>query len=119
MAPISDEDEQLLDDNKRILVEINGRMVKLTSKDVICYGSIDFTHDSIDMDFIRGLELFMTDSIRGVAIPSRYSYKNHTALGTDRGILYYDTVRFDVILKYKHGCLGKPKKIVLWKEYNK
>ena len=119
MAPITDEDELILDEGRAIFVEINGRNVKLTNKSVICYGCVDFGSDSSDMDFIRNLGWCEGDCFRGTALPSRYNYKNHTAVGNLHGVLWFDTCRTDDVLRYKHGCLGKPKRIVVWKEYSK
>lgn len=119
MAPITYEDELILDDGKPIFIEINERNVRLTNKSVICYGCVDFDTDSSDMAFVRNLRWCEGDGFRGTAMPSRYNYKNHTAVGDAHGMFWFDTCKSDDILRYKHGCLGKPERIVVWKEYGK
>lgn len=119
MAPITEEQEQLLDEGNFIEIITHCKGYVLSNKDVIVYGVIDFSEGSLDMDFIYSLNWCADDYFKGMCIPSRYNYNKHTALGNDKGLLYYDTIRCDTILKYKHGCLGKPKRVVIWKEFSK
>ena len=116
MAPITEKQESDLDKGYTISVITHFKGYVLSKEDAIVYGNIDFSNDSNDLDFIRDLEWCIEDYFKGVCIPSRYNYEKHTALGNRNGILYYDTVRSDIILKYKHGCLNKPERVIVWKE---
>lgn len=119
MAPITEEQEMRLDKGLVIEIITHNKGYVLSREDAIVYGNIDFNNDSNDMDFIRDLEWCIDDYFKGVCIPSRYNYEKHTAVGNRHGILYYDTVRSDTILKYKHGCLNKPERVIVWKETSK
>lgn len=119
MAPITEREEFILDSEDFIELNIRDRNVVIPKKKVYFYGSIDFTEGSNDLDTIRDMNLIIRDGMQGVCIPAYYNYNEHIAVSTGKTILYYDTLRTDVILKYKHGCLGKPEKVIVWQESKK
>lgn len=116
MAPITEQQEFHLDNNDSITIVINNEERTIEKKKVFFYGNIDFSADSDDLAVIENMNLIPRDSMRGVCIPSKYSYKNHTAVGNYIGPYWYDTTRTDLLLKFKHGCLGKPERIIVWQE---
>lgn len=122
MAPITEKDEFFIDANDFIQLTIKDKPRRIDKNNILFYGNIDFSVDSRDLDIIEHMNLIPLTDGRGYSIPAYYNYKEHNALGNEKGPYHYDTIRTDLVLKYKHGCLGKPERVIVWKDttkYNK
>lgn len=116
MAPITEKQEYLLDEADSLDIVIDGVTRTIDKRSIYFYGKINFDEDGNDMAIAENMELIPIIDTRGYSIPSRYNYNKHTAIGNEKGPYHYDTIRTDLVLKYKHGCLGKPERVVVWKD---
>ena len=84
--------------------------------DIFCYGDIDFNEGSDDCKELDTFNWLEHLGVKGVTIPSRYNYNKHECT-TDRNvILHTETFKNSVLCRYLHGCLGKPKLTLIFKE---
>ena len=88
----------------------------VTPDDVLCYGPINFHESSEDCKELDTFNLLNHLGIRGVGIPSRYNYDKHECTSPIRSYLYTETFRVSTLCRYLHGCLGKPKYTLIFRE---
>lgn len=115
MTDINNKDEYALDHNQFVILKRGNRLFIINPKDVYFYGDVDFTTGSEDMEAISNVTWF-NQLKYGIKIPSDYDYETHSQIidGTYRGRTH-ETFKPELVVQYKHGCLGKPKKIVIFK----
>lgn len=88
----------------------------ITPDDVLCYGDINFhegSTDCYDLDTFNWLEHLGS---QGVGIPSRYNYDKHECISPISRYLITETFRNSTLCRYLHGCLGKPKYTLIFRE---
>ena len=88
----------------------------ITPDDVLCYGDIDFHEGSDDckeLDTFNFLEHLIA---KGIGIPSRYNYDKHECTSPMNRYLITETFRNSTLCRYLHGCLGKPKFTLIFRE---
>ena len=88
----------------------------ITPDDVLCYGDIDFhesSNDCKELDTFNWLEHL---GAKGVGIPSRYNYNKHECTSPINKYLITETFRNSTLCRYLHGCLGKPKYTLIFRE---
>lgn len=115
MIPISEKEELALDNGILHTVR-NGFTFTIESKDVICYGEIDFHDNSDDFDVIQGMNWLNWIQGLGICVPSDYSYEEHCCYSPIKSCRYYDTSNPAVVAQYNHAVLGKPKRVCIFKE---
>lgn len=115
MIPINEEEELLLDKGKTLNIDRGKLRLSIAPKDVQFYGEIDFTEGSDDLEEIDTAKWFVNPSIPNVCIPSDYDYKTHTCNSPLKAYRWYDTCSPAKIVKYKHACLGKPERVLIFK----
>ena len=115
LAPLSEEEERLLDNGGILVIKTNNNTFTVTPKDVFFYGEIDFNEDSEDYEELEYVTWF--DSLQyGVKIPSRYDFESHTCKSDTNHVKYYETIKPIDIIKFKYGSLGKPKRCIFFKQ---
>lgn len=114
MIPISEAEELELDNGALHVVRDNIEF-SILSKDIICYGEIDFSNDSEDMDTIANMNWLDHLILQGVIVPSDYNYEEHCCYPPGKYIRYYDTTNPATVARYVHGCLGKPQRCCIFK----
>ena len=107
MIPISEAEEQELDNGSLNVVRDN-REFSILAKDIICYGEIDFSNDSEDMDTIANMNWLDHLNFQGITVPSDYDYEEHCCYPPGKYIRFYDTTNPAIVARYAHACLGKP-----------
>lgn len=88
----------------------------VTPDNIFCYGDIDFnegSEDSATLDTFNWLDHL---DAKGVPIPSNYNYDKHECTTNKKFILWTETFKNSVLCRYLHGCLGKPKFTLIFKE---
>lgn len=83
---------------------------------VLCYGDIDFHEDSEDCKQLDTFNWLENLDIRGISIPSRYNYDKHECITDRKYFLWTETFRNSTLCRYLHGCLGKPKFTLIFRE---
>lgn len=117
MIPISEDEEHNLDRGGLHAIRDNQEFFIL-SKNVICYGEIDFSNSSEDMDTIANMNWLDHLNFQGIPVPSDYNYEEHCCCPPGKYIRYYDTTNPAIVVRYAHGCLGKPKRCCIFKKYS-
>ena len=115
MTSITEKEEKLIDAQQEITIERGGVKFNISSKNVYCYGTIDYTDYSDDLDVIADFSWLNHLSFRGVVIPANYDYNTHTCKSILNIPKQYDTFKPDVVAQFGHGCLGKPEKTAIFK----
>ena len=115
MIPITEDDEKQLDKGSLHIIKGDQEFVILPDK-IICYGKIDFSNNSEDLDTISNMNWLDHLILRGVTVPSDYNYEEHSCCPPGKYIRYYDTTNPAVIVKYAHACLGKPERCCIFKQ---
>ena len=94
---------------------------KISKNNVYFYGSINFSTDSPDYKEIETMDMFDSNDTRGIEVPVNYIYKTHSVIlnitedNPKPRVKTVDTFNFARICQYKHGCLGKPTKVVVFR----
>lgn len=115
MAPIDEDMECQIDSGLNVKIEIaKGISTIVTPNKVLTYGDVDF-NSTEDLDLFDRLNLKINE-FSGFSIPSSYDYNTHTYIKSNNGGNFYQTWDNIKIIKFKHGCLGKPKKIIVFKK---
>ena len=115
IAPLTEQQEEDLDNNKVINLIRGDVIFTIGPNDVEYYGIIDFSDDSADMDVLATAHWFNTSDIIGTWIPSNYNYEEHIALSDLAIPRIYDTCKPEIIAQYGHGCIGKPERCIIFK----
>lgn len=115
MAPLTQKQEEQLDANETICIIAGESKFYVSPKDVYCYGEIDFSTNSEDLNIIAEFNWFDYINLRGASMVSDYNYEHHVAYSDIKCPRHFDTTRPDVISQYVHGCLGKPKRTIIFK----
>lgn len=115
IIPITEEDEKKLDKGTIHAVRGDQEFFILPDK-IICYGKIDFSNSSEDLDTISNMNWLDHLILQGVTIPSDYNYEEHCCYPPGKYIRYYDTTNPAIITKYAHACLGKPERCCIFKQ---
>lgn len=120
MIPIDDEEEKLIDDiDKQTLKFSRGnRTFTVSANDIYCYGETDFNDENI-LNQIENFNFLSHLGEVGVHICSNYNYKNHSCSSTKNYPLWTETWSSAKLAKLAHGYLGKPKRILLFKQFIK
>lgn len=94
---------------------------KISKRNVFFYGNINFETNSPDYKELELMDMFDSNDSRGIDIPVGYIYKTHSVILNRTKDNYHpkvktiDTFNFARICQYKHGCLGKPTKVVVFR----
>ena len=116
IIPISEDEEQKLDRGGLHAIRDNQEFYIL-SKNVICYGEIDFSNSSEDMNTIANMNWLDYLGLQGVTVPSDYDYEEHCCYPPGKYIRFYDTTNPAIVARYAHACLGKPKRCCIFRQY--
>lgn len=84
--------------------------------DVLCYGDIDFHNGSEDCETLDTFNILNNLTFKGIPIPSRYNYDKHECTSDKKFYKVTETFKVSVLCRYLHGCLGKPKYTLIFRE---
>ena len=116
MTYITEEEEQKLDDGKELTLKRGNVSFQIHSNNTYCYGEVDFHEGSDDCKQIATFNFLDYLGWKGIIIPSDYHYDTHECHSPLRSYRWYETWQPDVVARYAHGCLNKPKRIVLFRK---
>ena len=114
---ISEEEEQELLKNNKVTLTKDNKTFDIMLDHCFCYGNINFSSESDDLDTIKESGLFNNYDIQYV-LYANYDYETHTCKTELTRPKWYDSWDIKDILQYIHGCLGKPNHVVIFKESN-
>lgn len=116
MTYITEEEEQQLDDGKEVTFERGSKSFQVHRDNVYCYGEVDFHEGSDDCKQIATFNFLNHLDWKGVVIPSDYHYDFHECYSPLTRYRWTETWSPDTLARYAHGCLNKPKRIVLFRK---
>lgn len=114
------EEDKIMFGEEQILKR-GDKSFKISKNNVYFYGSINFNTDSPDYKEIETMDMFDSTDTRGIEVPVDYIYKTHSVIlnitedNPKPRLKTIDTFNFARICQYKHGCLGKPTKVVVFR----
>ena len=115
MTYITEEEEQKLDNNEELILERGEVSFNIQCNNVYCYGEVDFNKGSDDCKKIATFTFLDYLGLKGIALPSDYHYDTHTCHSPFKSYRWYETWSPEILARYAHGCLNKPKRIVLFR----
>ena len=114
MTHITQEEEELLDAKKEIIINRGDRTFVLDQSNLYCYGSIEFNNNSKDLDTIEQFPFLDYLGPVGIRIPSDYDYNTHTCRSPINSYRTTETWNPVDVCQYAHGYLGKPEKVAIF-----
>ena len=115
MTYITEEEEQKLDEDEELILKRGNESFQVHGNNIYCYGEVDFHESSNDCKKIATFTFLDYLGLKGIALPSDYHYDTHECYSPLKSHRWYETWRPDVLARYAHGCLNKPKRIVLFR----
>lgn len=113
---ITEEEEKDLDNNKSILIKRGSNQFDINPDNCIAFGDLDLSPNSKDIKTLCNSKVFSNFDIN-LFVLSKYNYDTHTVTSDIRGGRWHTTKDPNVFLPYIHGCIGKPERVVIFKEY--
>jgi len=115
LAGITEEQELALDNKQSIELRKDGIIYTVNYKDVYCYGEIDFSNSSTDLDEFCDFE-WQFENTKPCYLPAYYNYDKHCAYAKTikSAPIYTETFDNATIAQWVHGCIGKPKRCVIF-----
>lgn len=115
MTYISEKEEIALDKGETINLKRGNRTWTITTRNIYCYGEVDFNTGSEDMKQIDTFDFLNYLGGVGLHIYSDYHYDTHECHSPIKNCRWTETWHPAKIAQYAHGCLKKPQRIVLFK----
>ena len=112
---LTPEEENELDENNKVTLTRANQTFSIRKNNIYCYGDVDLKEGSDDSHEIANFDFLDYLNGIGVKIPSDYDYEHHVCRSTINKYRITETWRPDVLVRYAHGCLNKPKKILLFR----
>lgn len=94
----------------------NNESFTILPEKVLCFGEIDFNQSSEDCETLDKFKWLSNLIGSGKHIPSRYDYKTHSCTSPNFKIMWTETFKISTLCRYLHGCIGKPKLTLIFKE---
>lgn len=113
---ITKEEEDSLSKGQPITITRGDKTLTVNKGSCMFWGSMDFTKDSDDCQTIDKYDL-VGAKIKDIIIPANYDYNSHTCKTPQLiGKYLFTTANTSSqVLRYKHGCLNKPERVILFK----
>lgn len=116
MTSITEDEEKALDSRKSLRLK-RGKLSFYVDPDFcLAYGDVDLSPNSKDTLELDKADWFSRLYVRHF-MPSEYDYETHSMISDIRGGRWYDTSNIKTFMPYLYACIGKPKKIIIFKEY--
>lgn len=112
---VTKEQEDELVENGKLSITKGNKVFNINLDHCFCYGNIDFTTDSSDLNEIDESGMFEKYDMKFV-LYSHYDYKTHTCKTPYKRAMWYDSWDIKKILQYIHGCLDKPERVLIFKD---
>lgn len=115
MLEITEEQEASLINNENVTITINDMIYTINPNLCYIYGEVDFSPNSAMLNEITKYNWFERYYVRHF-IPSKYDYKTHTIVSNIKGGRWFDTDNIKTYLPFLYACIGKPKRVAIFKE---
>jgi hypothetical protein len=112
---LTQEEENILDEQNEIILKRANKTFSIRKNNIYCYGDVDLNEGSDDSKEIANFDFLDYLNGIGIKIPSDYNYEHHVCYSPLKKYRITETWKPDVLVRYAHGCLNKPKKILLFR----
>lgn len=116
MTFITDEEELALDNDETLTLERDNSSFIVNKKNTYCYGDVNLNNGSDDFHQIAEFDILSHLSCVGIKIYSDYDYKSHACNSPINRCRWTETFNPAVVAQQVHGFIGKPKKIILFRQ---
>lgn len=118
MTYLTVEEEEEIDKNNNIVLTREEKQYHIDKNNIKGYGDIDLSNDSEDHNILKAQHWIDVSRFPGVIIPV---YDYNTGLMKTRNEIVQRTETWNCfdLVKYGHCCLGKPNKIIIFKQTSK
>ena len=116
MLGITEEQEKQLDNGETLVIETDRGTFNVNPDLCYAYGEFDLSPNSDDIIKMYEAKWFSSFEVRHSVI-SNYNYENHCGTSDIRVGRWYNTSNLKDYLPYLHACIGKPKRVAIFKEY--
>lgn len=113
---LSTDEEEKLNNNEPVILKRKDTTFIVQPDLCYAYGELDLSPNSKDINTIYNSKYFSYLDIH-ISCLSKYDYNSHTVTSDVRGGRYFWSNNPKDYLPYIHGCIGKPSKVVIFKEY--
>lgn len=116
MTYINEEEEKEIDGlgNKFIKLERGDIVFSINHNKIYCYGEINLYDKETINEINKFRFLDFLSGFSGIPIYSNYNYDNHCCYSPRKYLLKTETWTPIDLVKYAHGCLNKPNRIILF-----
>lgn len=112
---LNENEEKKLDDNNQITLKRGKTTFHIHMNNIYCYGEVDLRKGSNDCVQIADFDFLDYLGMKGIVIPSDYDYEHHECHSPLKSYRWTETWRPDVLVRFAHGSINKPKRIILFK----
>ena len=112
---LNEDEEKKLDDNNQITLKRGKTTFHIHMNNIYCYGEVDLRKGSNDCAQIADFDFLDYLGMKGIVIPSDYDYEHHECHSPLKTYRWTETWRPDVLVRFAHGSINKPKRIILFK----
>lgn len=116
MTWISEKEYQKLKHGDELYIKRGNQDFYINPDDIFCFGDINFkeiSRDCNDLDTFNWLDNLVA---KGIGIPSNYNYDKHECKSKLKCYQITETFKNSTLCRYYHGCLGKPKYTLIFRE---
>ena len=113
---ITEEQEQKLDAGESLFIETDRDNFHVNPQLCYAYGKLDLSPNSEDIKTMIEANWFQSFFVN-IRMFSNYDYKTHSVTSDIPGGRWFETCNMNEYLPYLHGCIGKPKRVLIFKEY--
>lgn len=99
-----------------ITINRGPHIFKIIPEHILCFGEIDFNKNSDDCEVLDTFKWLNNLILCGKHMPSRYDYETHTCTSPTSKMLWTETFEISTYCRYLHGCIGKPKLTLIFKQ---
>ena len=116
MTGISEEEEDSISRGKRIEL-VRGKKTFIV-EDSLCYayGTLDLSPGSEDLLTFSRINWFKNLNVKQF-VQSEYDYEHHCVESDIKSGRWFDTSNIQTYLPYLYGCIGKPERVAIFREY--
>lgn len=116
MVEISQEEEQLLDSGKSLLLTRGRLSFNVHPELCLAYGKLNLNPNSDELTAMDKANWFSRLYVRQF-LPSEYDFEHHCMYSDRRLGRWYDTDSIKSYLPYLYNCINHPERVVIFKEY--
>ncbi len=117
MIAIDEDEEKIIDNIDKSIISFTrgNKTFEVTMKDIYCYGEIDF-EDKNTLDKINTFKFLDYLGNSGIYIYSNYDYEHNAVNTPKKHPMWTETWSPLQLIKYAHGRMGKPQRVLLFNQ---